>query len=233
MAQDVRIKEGTLYLSSKEPKEGWDKQTFKNPQNKDETLTRYHKEISIQGKVEKVELKDDNYKGKVLSVMFSDKEYGELYLNLPVYSTGGVKTTDEYFNSFVGVLENISKGQEVKVFINNKNKDKKDRLYRNIVTLTPDNKIIKSNFNFSDIPRWESKEEKDDFGDVKTVWDASPTNKFFIEVLMRVVKKFNEGAPATQAEAEKPKTATSEEAFEKPSSDKTFIKETDTSDLPF
>lgn len=209
MAQDVRIKEGTFYLSSKEEKEGWEKQTFQNPQKKDETLTRWHKKVSIDGTIENVEFKDDKFKGKVLSVLFKDKEHGDLYLSLPVYDKGGsVETTDSYFNSFVGALQNIKKGQEVKAFINNRNKDKNDRLYKNIVVLNPDNSLIKSNFEFKDVPRWETKEMENDFGEKEIGWDASPTNKFYISVAREAVKAFSgeqkESTPSSSEKKDKP-----------------------------
>lgn len=213
MAQNVKIKEGTFYLSSKTAEEGWEKQTFPNPQNREETLVRYHKNVSIEGTVDSVEFADDKFAGKVLKVKFTTEDLGELYLSLPVYSTGGVKATDSYFNSFVGSLQNITKGQSVKAFINNKNKDKNDRLYKNIVVLTPDNKIIKSNFSFSDVPRWESKETTDEFGDTVKEWDVNKANKFFIGVAKAAVDSFSgdtskkeESKPAVQeASVEKPK----------------------------
>ena len=202
MAQNVKIKEGTFYLSSKEAQEGWEKQTFPNPQNREETLVRYHKNVSIEGTIDSVEFADDKFAGKVLKVSFTTEDLGKLYLSLPVYSTGGVKATDSYFNSFVGSLQNMVKGQSIKAFINNKNKDKNDRLYKNIVILTPDNKIIKSNFSFSDVPRWESKEVTDEFGDTVKEWDVNKANKFFIGVAKAAVEGFS--GEVTEKEEPKP-----------------------------
>ena len=228
MAKDVRIKEGTFYLSSKEEKQGWEKQTFQNPQNREETLTRWHKNVSIDGTIEAVEIKDDQYRGKVLSVKFNDKEQGDLYLNLPVYGNGGVKTTDPYFNSFVGPLENLSKGQQVKVFINNKNRDKKDRLYRNVVVLTPDNDLIKSNFSFSDVPSWESKEVKDDFGETTKEWDASEANKFYIAVAKKALANFNGSEAPQKQETPKKENKPKPEKKQEP-----VAQEQDNDSLPF
>ena len=188
---NVKVKSGTFYISSKEDKgEGWTKQEFANPQKKDETLVRYHKTLSIEGRVNHLAMDDDKYQGKVLNLIVGGEN--ESYaLKIPIMDTGGkVSTTNQYFNSLVGSLENIKKGDTVTMFVNNKNKDKNDRLYRNIVTLNSEGKLIKSNFSFSDVPRWDSKETTDDFGETVTEWDASPTNKFYIDKFKEVVANF-------------------------------------------
>ena len=188
---NVKVKTGTFYISSKEDQgEGWTRQEFQNPQNKEETLVRYHKTLSIEGRLNHLAIEDDKYQGKVLKLIVGGES--ESYaLTLPIMDTGGkVKTTNQYFNSLIGSLENVKKGDTVTMFVNSKNKDKNDRLYRNIVTLNSDGKLIKSNFSFTDVPKWNSTETTDDFGETVTQWDASPTNKFYIDKAKQVVGAF-------------------------------------------
>ena len=188
---NVKVKSGTFYISSKEDKgEGWTKQEFPNPQNKEETLIRYHKTLSIEGKLNYLDIDDDKFQGKVLKLIVGGES--ESYsLAIPIMDTGGsVKTTNQYFNSLIGSLENVKKGDKVTMFVNSKNEDKNGRLYRNIIILDSDGKLIKSNFSFSDVPKWLSAETTDDFGEKTTAWDASPTNKFYIEKAKTVTGNF-------------------------------------------
>jgi len=188
---NVRIKNGTFYVSSKEDKgDGWVKQEFPNPQKKEETLVRYHKNVSIEGTVNHLAMNDDKYQGKVLNLIVGG-EYQSYALSVPIMDTGGsVLTTNQYFNSLVGALENIKKGDKITMFVNSKNYDKKDRLYRNVVTLNSDGKLIKSNFSFSEVPKWKSSNTDNDFGETITKWDASPTNKFYIDKFKEVLASF-------------------------------------------
>ncbi len=188
---NVKVKNGTFYISSKEDKgEGWTKQEFTNPQNKEETLVRYHRTLSVEGKLNYLAIGDDKYQGKVLKLIVGgDSE--DYALSIPIMDTGGsVKTTNQYFNSLIGSLENVNKGDTITMFVNNKNKDKKDRLYRNIVTLNSEGKLVKSSFSFSDVPKWLNTEVTDEFGETVTKWDASPTNKFYIDKAKQVVNGF-------------------------------------------
>jgi len=203
---NVKIKNGTFYISSKEDKgEGWTKQEFPNPQKKKETLVRYHKTLSIEGRLNHLAMGDDKFQGKVLNLIVGGES--ESYsLSVPIMDTeGSINTTNQYFNSLVGALENIKKGDQVTMFVNSKNYDKNDHLYRNIVTLDSDGKLIKSNFSFSDVPRWESNETTDDFGETVTQWDASSANKFYIDKFKKVVQAFK-----SKTETETPKEKTVE-----------------------
>ena len=229
---NVKVKNGTFYTSSKEDKgEGWTKQEFANPQNKEETLVRYHKELSIEGRVNHLAMDDDTYQGKVLNIIVGGEN--ESYaLRIPIMDTGGsVKTTNQYFNSLVGSLENVSKGDKVTMFVNNKNKDKNDRLYRNIVTLDSDGKLIKSNFSFSDVPRWDSKKITDDFGEETTQWDASATNKFYIDKFKEVLSNF--GTNSTQQEETTEEVPVKKEATKKATTTAKKQPATADDDLPF
>lgn len=188
---EVKVKSGTFFLSSKEDKgEGWEKQEFKNPQNKDETLIRYHKKLSIKGKVTYLAMAEDKFKGKVLSLIVKGEE--DYSLKVPILDNDGkVKTTNSYFNSLVGPLENVKKGDEITMFVNNKNKDKNDNLYRNIVVLDSEGKLIKSNFSFSDVPKWKKNEIVNDFGETDVEWDASESKKFYIDKFNSVLESFS------------------------------------------
>jgi len=131
MAQDlkkVKVKKGTFYISSKEDQgEGWTKNEFKNPQNKDETLVRYHRELSIEGKITYLAMKEDRYDGNVLSLIVNNKEKEESYsLQIPIMDTGGtIRTTNQYFNSIAGVFKNVKKGDTITMFVNTRNEDRK------------------------------------------------------------------------------------------------------------
>lgn len=224
---NVKVKSGTFYISSKEDQgEGWTKQEFKNPQNKEETLVRYHKKVSIEGKLNHLAIKEDKYQGKVLSIIVGgeDESYA---LTIPIMDTRGkVKTTNQYFNSLVGSLERLKRGEKITMFVNNKNKDKDDHLYRNIVTLDADGKLVKSNFSFSDVPKWERTETTNDFGETEVVWNASPTNKFYITKITEVVNNFNPDSSESQPEQPVKEQNTTNEttapAKEKPADDLPF-----------
>ena len=212
----VGIKKGTFYLSENtDGGEGWEKQEFKNPQT-GEDMVKYHKNISLEGELVYVGHKDDKFKGNCLCVLIKgDKE--TFSLEIPVLDTKGVKATNNYFNSLVGSLEVLKKGDRVKMFVNNKNEDKSGNLYKNIVTLREDNSLVKSNFDFKEVPKWESTETKDDFGKSVIQYNPKPTNKFYIDKFMKVVEDFKgNGSSQTSPESKAPLTATPEQAFEKP-----------------
>lgn len=186
----VKIKKGTFYLSQdNQVDEDWTKQEFNNPQT-GEPMVKYHKELAVKGKINYVDMKDDRYAGKVLALLVNNGQetFG---LELPIMSNKGVKTTEDFFNSVVGPLQNVNKGDEITMFVNNKNEDKNGRLYRNIIILDSEGKLIKSDFSFADVPKWNSSEVVDDFGEKKTVYDAGPTNKFYIDLANKLVAKFN------------------------------------------
>lgn len=218
----VGIKQGTFYLSSDDDGgKGWSKQEFKNPQTGD-PMVKYHKEISIEGELIYVGLKEDKFKGNCLSVLVKGEE-DTFSLEIPVIDTKGVKATNQYFNSLVGALEVLQKGDKIKMFVNNKNEDKEGRLYKNIVVLREGNSLVKSNFSFSDVPKWESTKTTDDFGKETTEYSPKPTNKFYIDKFMAVVERFksakSEGetsapqAPKQEAPKNAVPTATPQEAF--------------------
>ena len=196
MAQDlktVKVKKGTFYISSKEDQgEGWTKNEFKNPQNKDETLVRYHRELSIEGKINYLAMKEDRFAGNVMSLIVNNKEKDESYsLQIPIMNTGGtVRTTNQYFNSIAGVFKNVKKGDTITMFVNNKKKDKDDRLYRNIVVLNEDNNLIKSDFSFMDSPKWAVSITEDEFGKEVKKYDATESNKFYIEKFKESIASF-------------------------------------------
>lgn len=225
----VGIKKGTFYLSEdNDGGEGWEKQEFKNPQTGAD-MVKYHKNISLEGTLSYVGHKEDKFKGNCLAVLIKSED-ATYSLEIPVLDTKGVKATNQYFQSLVGSLENLKKGEEVKMFINNKHKDKKDELYKNVVTLRPDNTIVKSNFSFSDVPKWESKPKKDAFGKEVVEYDPTPTNEFYISKFLKVVEDFK----ATQTNSEskvqtKLPPQTSAQAFESA----TNTKKEEMDSLPF
>jgi hypothetical protein len=192
--KQVKVKKGTFYISSKEDKgEGWTKNEFKNPQKKEETLVRYHREISIEGNITYLAMKEDKYAGNVLSLIVSNKEKEESYsLQVAIMDTGGtVRTTNQYFNSIAGVFKNVKKGDEITMFVNNRNEDKNGNLYRNIVILDSESKLIKSDFSFTDSPRWTVSIGEDEFGKEVKKYDATESNKFYIGKFKESLESFN------------------------------------------
>lgn len=223
--QKVGIKKGTFYISKDAPVVGeeklWEKQEFKNPQT-GEDMVKYHKNTSVEGRLNYLAMNESPFQGVGFTMSMIVGGEDESYsLEIPIMNAGGsVKATNEYFNSLVGVLEKVKKGDKIKMFVNNKNKDKNDRLYRNIVVLDEEGKLIKSDFSFKDVPNWESTTSTDDFGKEVKTWNASPANKFFIEKFKAIVAEWEaareakkeesteEQAPAKEAKAEKPATKT-------------------------
>jgi len=213
---NVKIKKGTFYLSSKTDQgEGWTKQEFQNPQNPDETMVRYHKTLSVEGTLQSVTLSEDKFAGETAKILVK-KDGDNYYLEVPIMDKGGsVVTTNQYFNSLVGPLEKLNKGDNITMFVNSKNEDKNGRLYRNIVVLDGNGSLIKSDFSFKDTPSWAKQEVKNAFGKVETKWDASETNDFYIKKFMDVVNNFDGGTATTSPKQEaKTPTATPQEAFE-------------------
>ena len=211
----VSIKKGTFYLSQdNDGGQGWEKQEFKNPQT-NEPMTKYHKNISIEGELVYVGLKDDKFKGNCMSVLVKG-ETETFSLEIPVLDTKGVKATNQYFNSLVGSLETLKKGDKIKMFVNNKNEDKSGNLYKNVVVLREDNSLVKSNFQFSDVPKWDSTKDVDDFGKETIVYSPKPTNKFYIDKFMALVENFKGQTQTAQTNTEAPRipVASPAEAFE-------------------
>ena len=226
----VSVKKGTFYLSQdNDGGQGWEKQEFKNPQT-NEPMTKYHKNISIEGELGYVGLKEDKFKGNCMSVLVKG-ETETFSLEIPVLDTKGVKATNQYFNSLVGSLETLKKGDKIKMFVNNKNEDKSGNLYKNVVVLREDNSLVKSNFQFSDVPKWDSTKDVDDFGKETIVYSPKPTNKFYIDKFMALVENFKGQSQTVQTNTEAPRipVASPTEAFQPA----TNVKEAPHDDLPF
>ena len=211
----VGIKKGTFYLSEDVAKdESWEKQEFKNPQTGVDMI-KYHKNLSLVGELVYVGHVEDKFKGNCLSVLIKGDE-GTYALLIPILDSKGVKSTNSYFNSLVGSLEDLKKGEKITMFVNNKNEDKKGDLYKNIVTLREGNKLVKSLFSFSDVPKWLVSTKKNAFGKEETVYDPTPTNDFYIAKFLKIVEDFKsstpkkENVPTPQAQ----KTKIPEQAFE-------------------
>lgn len=207
---NVGIKKGTFYLSSNvQEGKDWTKQEFKNP-NTGEPMVKYHKDISVKGDLVYLAMRDDKYKGMCLNMIVSgdDESYS---LQIPIMNANGsVKATNEYFNSIAGVLEKVEFGDTITMFVNNKKEDKQGRLYRNLVVLDEDGSLIKSDFSFEDVPNWEAKEVKDDFGAVKKEWNPSKANQFFIGKIKAVTAKWEEERLARKAAKEPESTSAPE-----------------------
>jgi lipopolysaccharide export LptBFGC system permease protein LptF len=120
----------------------------------------------------------------------------------------------------------LKKGDKIKMFINNKNEDKNGNLYKNVVTLREDNSLIKSLYDFKDVPKWTSKTKKDAFGKEVTEYDPTPTNEFYISKFLKIVEDFKSASPKKEEQAEKPENSA-------PTAHPKAYKEKDHDDLPF
>jgi hypothetical protein len=190
----VGIKKGTFYLSQDgDGGQGWEKQEFKNPQT-NEPMVKYHKNISLEGDLVYIGHKEDKFKGNCLTILLKS-ESDTFSLEIPVLDAKGVKATNQYFNSLVGSLEILKKGDKIKMFINNKNEDKNGNLYKNVVTLREDNSLVKSVFEFKDVPKWLTTVKKDAFGKEVTEYDPTPTNDFYISKFLKIVEDFKLSNP--------------------------------------
>jgi hypothetical protein len=224
----VGIKKGTFYLSEdNDGGQGWERQEFKNPQT-GEPMVKYHKNVSLEGDLLYIGHKEDKFKGNCLTVLIKG-ESDTFSLEIPVLDTKGVKATNQYFNSLVGSLETLKKGDKIKMFINNKNEDKSGNLYKNVVVLRPDNSIVKSTFEFKDVPKWLTTVKKDAFGKEVTEYDPTPTNEFYISKFLKITEDFKLANPKqeqsnSQPQTETPKnavpTATPTQAFAEPTEQK-------------
>jgi hypothetical protein len=229
----VGIKTGTFYLSQdKDGGNGWSKQEFLNPQTK-EPMVKYHKEISIEGELVHVGFKEDKYKGECLTILVKG-ENETFSLEVPAVDEKGVKATNQYFNSLVGSLETLKKGDKIKMFVNSKNKDKNDKLYKNIVVLREDNTLVKSTFSFSDVPAWNSKKTKNAFGKEVTEYDPTPTNNFYITKFMSIVENWKSANPKQEpAKPSTPKEAQPKNAVPTATPAEAFAQAEEEDDLPF
>ena len=215
---EIRIKKGTFYVSSKEDGgEGWNRQEFRNPQNPSETLIRYHKELGVEGEVVWVGFLEDKYKGDLFGMLIKGEE-GTYSLKIPVFSSGKVEAIDQYLTSVIGAFENVNKGDKVTMFVNNKNKNKDGHLYRNVVTLDSEGKLIKSNFQFKDVPEWEEKVTVNALGREERKWDVTDFNNFYLEKAKAIVDRFasSKQEESEQKKSEQPKEKEAETVDELP-----------------
>lgn len=204
---NVKNGSGTFYIVSKTNPgtDGWKEETVRNPQT-DEQITRFRKDISVVGTVQWVGLRESPFKGVglTLNMLVKNEEEGVTYsLEFPMLSQKGVKSVDDYFRSVIGSLQNVKKGDKVTMFLNSKNKDKNDRLYKNVIILDESGSIIKSNYSFSDVPKWDSTKTVDFTGKETVTYDATPTNKFFYDIATEVVAKFEKAEAPTSEQGNK------------------------------
>lgn len=192
--QRVKIKKGTFYLSSKEDKgEGWERNDFTLPARDgqpEQKMTRWHKEITLEGTVTWMGFRNGFNDIEMFGMIIKPEEGQGYSLEVPVEEGKKVVTINDYLTSIAGALTKVKKGDKVTMFINKDRKDKKDRLYKNIILLDSDNKLIKNDFNFQDVPKWKSEVTKDYKGEEVTVWDASETNAFYYGKLKEAVEGF-------------------------------------------
>lgn len=201
---NVKIGSGTFYLTTKTPQteEEWFEETVTNPTTK-QPVTRFRKNISVTGKVMWAGMREDTYKGLCLNLLIAGDDGSSYSFQFPVINSAStVKATDGYFNSVVGAFENINKGDTITMFVNNRNKDKNDRLYKNVVVLDADGKLIKSNFSFEDVPNWESTETTDFTGKKTVNYNPEKANKFYYDKAVGIAERFvkQEQEPQTVAQ---------------------------------
>ena len=221
----VRIGSGTFYLTNETNPgtEGWKAEKVTNPQTK-EIINRFRKDISVEGTLQWAGMKEDRYKGLVLAMLVKGTE-GTYSLEFPMLSTKGVKAVDDYFRSVVGPLQNLKKGDKITMFLNNKNKDKNGHFYKNVIILDENGALVKSNFGFDEVPKWNSTVTKDFTGKEVTTYDPTPTNAFYYQIALDAVEKFKKTNVTEQNTEEQPKgndAASTPPVVETPKQDLTF-----------
>lgn len=213
---NVGIKKGTFYLTSKKQEgDDWEKQEFRIG---NEDMVRYHKNVSVNGKLTKASLEDTRYKGQCLKLMVDDGEAISV-IEIPVYQPNSkIKATDQYFQSAVSALESIEIGDTIGIIVNSRATDKNGELYKNLVFFNEDNELIKSQFQFSEVPRWEQLKTVDKLsGKEVTEWNPEPTNEFYFDKFRALLDRFSKRATAPAEEEKLDATpVTPEEAFEPP-----------------
>lgn len=188
--KNVGIKRGTLYLTSKEKEgEDWEEQNF---EIRGEKLVRYHKNISVNGKLTRVQLKKDRFKGQVLSMWLDDGKDTIYSLDVPVYQTNSkMNSLDNYFQSAVAALESINLGDTIGIIVNNRAKDKEGDLYKNLVFFDENKQLIRSLFQFTEVPRWNKVVSEDPLTKEEVItWDTTPTNNFYFEKMRALLDRF-------------------------------------------
>lgn len=173
----------TFYTSSKEQLPGY------IPVEVKDRGTFYHKAASnMEGAVERVFIKESKF-GDTLDIWFK-QESGDIHvLSIPVWRTP--TSLNDYLKEFVKLLPNISYGQEVNLWLNNKTKDKSGFLYKNMYAKSGEEKIEWA-FTMEEIPRGEKSvnpiTKKDQYSFEKN-------NAFFYEKLQEGITKFDQNNP--------------------------------------
>lgn len=180
----------TFYTSSKEPLAGYvpveikDKGTF------------YHKAVStMEGAVERVYIKESKF-GDTLEIWFGKGGGNVDVLSIPLWRSA--TSLNDYVKEFTKLLPNISYGQEISMWLNNKTKDSNGFLYKNMYAKSGEDKI-EWGFTPDMIPKGEktlnpiTKKEQYNF---------EKNNAFFYERLQEGIAKFTEGNPHTKKDEE-------------------------------
>lgn len=180
----------TFYTSSKEQLPGYVPVEIKDKG------TYYHKLVNdMNGVIERVYTKESQF-GDTLDVWFKQPNEDVHVLSIPVWRTP--TSLNDYLKEFVKLLPNITYGQEVTMWLNNKTKDAKGFLYKNVYAKSGENKIEWA-FTQDEIPKGEksinpiTKKEQYSF---------EKNNAFFYEKLQEAIKKFDEHNPHKTQTAE-------------------------------
>ena len=173
----------TFYTSSKEQLPGYIPVEIKDKG------TYYHKAVSnMEGAVERVFIKESKF-GDTLDIWFKQESGDINILSIPLWRSA--TSLNDYVKEFTKLLPNISYGQQVSIWLNNKNKDVNGFLYKNMYGKTGEEKI-EWGFEIADIPKGEksinpiTKKEQYNF---------EKNNAFFYEKLQEGIAKFDEKNP--------------------------------------
>lgn len=173
----------TFYTSQKEPAPG-----FVQVEVKDRG-TFYHKDVSsMEGVVERVFIKESKF-GDTLDVWFKQADENINVLSIPIWRSA--TSLNDYLKEFVKLLPNITYGQPITMWLNNKTKDKNGFLYKNVYAKSGEDKIEWA-FTPEEIPKGEksinpiTKKEQYSF---------EKNNAFFYEKLQEAIRKFDENNP--------------------------------------
>lgn len=177
-----------FYTSSKDPIAG-----YKQVEVKDRG-TYFHKEVTnMEGVVERVYIKESKF-GDTLDVWFKQDSGDINVLSISLWRNAG--SLNDYVKEFAKLLPNISFGKQVSLWLNNKTKDSKGFLYKNMYAKSGEDKI-EWGIDPTSIPKGEkvlnpiTKKEQYSF---------EKNNAFFYEKLQEGIAKFDLGNPNKHSE---------------------------------
>lgn len=204
--KNIKIKQsvGKFYESSKTEIEGWEKVDTKEHGN------RWHRVFStITGTITKIMIDESGSFGDRLKIFVDTGEDEVSVLEMPLFNIN--KSLYDYARSLAMIIDGVKLGGENthEIFLNSKNKDKNDFLYKNIF-IKQNGETVKPSVNKADVPAWEEKPDPVKKG--KKVWDSTANTKYLYDILY----DFCEGVTPSASSENTPPVTNTEKAISKP-----------------